>query len=246
MNVCSKARLRLIFISLSVPVSLIISPVFATQTNTPVELQSHKLIIDASRQFLDANIDTSQYSRITIKMGRLDPRLRLSKCEIPLTATQAAGSRFSGKTTVHISCSGKAPWTAFVTAQISLYANVIKTAQPLRNGHILRKSDLIESEEDLSRIKYGYFTDPKNLIGKELKRRLAQNRVIKANYVKAATLVKRGERVSIVAETTRYSVKMTGTAMMNGARGDRIRVKNLSSKRVIEGTVKAPGIVSIN
>ncbi|VAW63981.1 Flagellar basal-body P-ring formation protein FlgA [hydrothermal vent metagenome] len=222
------------------------STAFAKPAPQPPAIESHSHIIQTSRQFLDANIDASAYSRVEIKMGHLDPRLRLTKCEVPLTTSLAAGSRFAGKTTVHIRCSGAAPWTAFLSSHIRLYANVIKTAQPLTRGHILQKSDLIEGEENLGQLKYGFFTETQNLLGKQLTRRLPQNKIIKANYIKSPTLIKRGELVSIIAENSGYSVKMTGTAMMNGARGERIRVKNLSSKRIIEGIVKASGVVSIN
>ena len=105
---------------------------------------------------------------------------------------------------------------------------------------------MILVEKDLSRIKYGYFTKIEHLVGKQLKRRIPQNKIIKVNYVKSPTLIKRGEIVSIVAENNGYSVKMSGTAMADGIYGERIRVKNLSSKRIIEGTVKKAGIISIN
>lgn len=209
-------------------------------------LHSHQNISETARQFLDANINKSQFSRTNIKMGQLDSRLKLSQCPLPLTATLAPGSEFAGKTTVHLRCNSTSPWTVYISAHINLYGKVIQTANPLTKGHILRKDDLQAVEEDLSRIKYGYFTSSEYLIGKQLKRRLPQNRIIKANYVKAPTLVKRGELVSIVAENTGYSVKMTGTAMNNGAKGDRIQVKNSSSKRIIEGIIKEAGVVSIN
>ncbi len=209
-------------------------------------LHSHQKIADTARQFLDANIEKSQFSRIHIKMGQLDPRLKLTNCPLPLTTTLAPGSRFAGKTTVHLRCNSTRPWTVYMSAQIKLYGKVIQTGAPLTKGHILRKSDLISTEEDLSLIKFGYFTKMEHLIGKQLKRRLPQNKIIKASYTKAPTLVKRGELVTIIAENTGYSVKMTGTALNNGARGDRIRVKNISSKRIIEGTIKSAGIVSIN
>jgi len=210
------------------------------------QLHPHQNISDTARQFLDANIKKSQFSRIDIQMSQLDPRLRLSQCPLPLTATLAPGSQFAGKTTVHLRCNSTRPWTVYTSATIKLYGNVIQTSGPLTKGHILKKDDLINVEEDLSRIKYGYFISKEKLIGKQLKRRLPQGRVIKANYVKAQTLVKRGELVTIVAENTGYSVKMTGTAMANGVLGDRIRVKNISSKRVVEGTIKEAGVVSIN
>jgi len=223
------------------------SSLASSQTSQPLPtLHNHQNITETARQFLDANIDKSQFSRVTIQMSQLDSRLRLAQCPLPLTSTLAPGSQFSGKTTVHIRCNSTSPWTVYISAQIQLYGKVVQTLTPLGRGHILKSTDLVLVEEDLSRIRYGYFTDKNNLIGKQLRRQLAQGRVIKANYVKSKTLVKRGELVSIIAENTGYSVKMTGTAMASGALGDRIRVKNTSSKRIIEGTIKEVGVVSIN
>jgi len=203
-------------------------------------------IIQAAKQFLSQNIDTSQYSRSEIIMGKLDSRLKLSHCDSPLLTSLAPGSKFSGKTTVHVKCNSDSAWTIYVNANIHLYSHVIHTAEPLERGHILSKSDLVSLETDLNKVRYGYFSNMENLIGKQLKRRLPQNRIVKANYVKAQTLVKRGEIVNIVAKNSGYSVKMSGTAMSSGAKGERIQVKNLSSQRVIEGTVIETGIVSIN
>lgn len=215
-------------------------------TSDKQRLHNHQDISKTARQFLDANIDKSQFSRINIKMGQLDSRLKLTQCPLPLTSTLAPGSEFAGKTTVHLRCNSDSPWTVYISAQINLFGKIIQTTSPLTKGHILKDSDLHAVEEDLSRIKYGYFTSKENLIGKQLKRRLPQNRIIKANYVKAPTLVKRGELVSIIAENTGYSVKMSGTAMKSGARGERIQVKNSSSKRIVEGIIKEAGVVSIN
>lgn len=229
-------------------VFLFITPsIYATPSaNNSPELHKHQNIVETARQFLDDNIDKSNYSRTEIQMGQLDPRLRLSQCPLPLTATLAPGSRFTGKATVHIRCNSTSPWTVYVSAKIRLYGKVVQTANPLSRGHVLKSADLMTVEEDLSRIQFGYFVDKKSLIGKQLKRNLPQNKIIRANYVKYKTLVKRGELVSIIAGNSQYSVKMTGTAMGSGALGDRIRVKNTSSKRVVEGTIKEAGVVSIN
>jgi len=210
------------------------------------ENHDHTDITQAAKQFLSQNIDTNKYSRTEIEMGKLDSRLKLAQCNSPLLTSLAPGSKFSGKTTVHVKCDSKTKWTIFINGNIHLYTHVIHTAEPLEKGHILSKSDLISSEINLNRVRYGYFTNTESLIGKQLKRRLSQNKIIRVNYVKAQTLVKRGEIVSIVAENSGYSVKMSGSAMSNGAKGDRVQVKNLSSKRVIEGTVIETGVVSIN
>ncbi len=220
------------------------------QTNgafaVPVTHHPHSDIIHSAEKFLSSNIDTTAFSRVDIKMGQLDSRLRLTQCSTPLTTSLAPGSHFSGKATVHVKCTGDAPWTVFINANIRLFAEVIHTAEPLPRGHILGKHDLVSIESDLSQLRSGYYTRAEQLIGQQLKRRLPQHKIIKVNYVKPPTLIKRGEIVSIVAKNTGYSVKMSGTALMNGIRGERIRVKNLSSKRIIEGTVKEAGVVSIN
>lgn len=242
-KLCKNALISLFFIFSN---TIQASPVNTEQPSEQKQQQNHQEIIQSARQFLDDNINHTQYSRVDIQMGKLDSRLSLANCNKPLTTSLAQGSQFAGKTTVHIRCSGETPWTVYLSAHINLFSNVVQTATPLSKGHILKESDLTLAEMDLSRLKYGFFTDASHLIGKQLKRGLPQKRVIKANYVKSPTLVKRGELVSIVAENTGYSVKMTGTAMMSGARGDRIRVKNLSSNRIIEGKIKETGVVTIN
>ncbi len=209
-------------------------------------LHSHQQIIQTARDYLGQNIDRNDYTRSEIVMGNLDSRLRLARCEQPLSAQLAPGSRFSGKTTVHVRCDSASPWTVYLNADINLYAEALHSSGPLSRGDIITKADLEYVEVDLSQIRHGYFTEMEQLLGQQLKRRLPQNRLIKANYVEPPTLVKRGELVSIVAENRGYSVKMSGIAMSNGSKGERVQVRNSSSKRIVEGVVQQLGVVSIN
>lgn len=237
----SKCISGLLLLFFSLPANAIDS---VKQNTSPYHDLSN--IIQTAESFLIQNINTAQYSRTEIHMGQLDNRLKLAYCSSPLETSLAAGSKFSGKTTVHVKCNDENQWTIFVNANIHLYSLVIHTAEPLAKGHILSRDDLIASEIDLGNARYGYFTDMESLIGKQVKFRLPQNKIIRVNYVKTPTLVKRGEMVTIIAENTGYSVKMSGTAMSSGARGDRVQVKNISSQRIVEGIVMEPGVISIN
>lgn len=209
-------------------------------------LHSHQQIIQTARNYLGQNIDREDYTRSEIIMGNLDSRLRLARCQRPLSAQLAPGSRFSGKTTVHVKCDSANPWTVYLNADINLYAEALHSAGPLNRGDILNEADLEYIEVNLSQIRNGYYTEMEQLVGQQLKRRLPQNRLVKANYVEPPTLVKRGELVSIVAENLGYSVKMSGTAMGNGSKGERVQVRNNSSKRIVEGVVEELGVISIN
>jgi flagella basal body P-ring formation protein FlgA len=69
--------------------------------------------------------------------------------------------------------------------------------------------------------------------------------VVHAGLLKRANLVKRGSKVEIIANFDGLDVRMRGEALADGGRGDRIRVKNLSSGRVVTGTVSGSGVVHV-
>jgi flagella basal body P-ring formation protein FlgA len=63
--------------------------------------------------------------------------------------------------------------------------------------------------------------------------------------LKLQKVVKRGEQIILVAATSAMEVRMNGTALEDASVGQTIKVKNSSSKRVVEGVVQAPGIVKV-
>jgi len=69
--------------------------------------------------------------------------------------------------------------------------------------------------------------------------------VIKPKSVQAQKLVHRGEHIMLVALAGNMEVRMSGTALSDAVLGQRVRVKNISSKRVVEGIVEAAGIVKV-
>ncbi len=68
--------------------------------------------------------------------------------------------------------------------------------------------------------------------------KLLPGTVVLRRHVEVPFAVKRGQLVRIVAEKNGIYVETTGRALQNGRVGDIIRVKNIYSKKVIEGKVK--------
>ena len=207
--------------------------------------QPHSSIIAAVIQFLELTTNKHQHPNIQIQVGHLDKRLRLQHCSVPLETYLAPGARAMGKTTVGVRCEGTKSWALYVPATINIFSSVYKTALGLPRGHTIRERDIVAAEHNLAQLNYGYFTDKSKLLGMQTKRRLSQGRVITPNQVKPPLLIKRGEQVALVSESSRLTVRMNGKAMMDGAYGDRIRVKNSSSRRIIEGKVTQAGVVMI-
>jgi len=218
----------------------------SASSKTDQQNESHSAIIGAVQSFIEEQNKANQNSRLTIHIGRLDSRLRLSACDQALETYLAPGGRLSGKTSVGVRCSSaNKPWALYVPVTINVIANVYKTVRPLARGHIIREQDIVSVEYNLSRLNYGHFSNKENLIGKQVKRRLKQGRVIAPNQVAEPLMVKRGDKVSLVSKSNNFAIRMSGKAMMNGAFGDRIRVKNMSSRRIIEGTVTKNGEVTV-
>jgi len=55
--------------------------------------------------------------------------------------------------------------------------------------------------------------------------------------------VHRGQEVDLLADHGAIQVKSQGEALGDGAVGNRIKVRNKSSGRIIEGTIRSAGIV---
>lgn len=199
-------------------------------------------IRDQARQYVGQHLAAIGH-RTEITVGKLDPRLRLPRCQQPLTAAPLAGSRPDGNTTITVRCDGDKPWRVHVPVTVSRYAPVVIAARPLQRGKPVTQQDFIVQERNVATLRSGYFEDIQMLIGRLPRRTLPQGGVLTPNDLDAAKLIRRGDRVTISTRGAGVSVKMAGTALSDGGKGERIQVKNLSSGRTVEVTVEAPGQV---
>ena len=209
------------------------------------EIQSLESIRQAARQVVATQFNQAVGSSTEIEIGSLDPRLRLPKCSQPLETFFPQGKRGS-KVTVGVRCSEPKKWTIYVSAEIHQIVQVLVAQQYLRRGSLIRSEDFALKKMDLNQLKYGYFTDFNEVSGKSLKRHLNQGAVLTPAAIAVTKVVKRGEHVTIVAETGGISVQAAGQALEDGGLGDIIRVKNLNSRKEIEARVEGPGRVKID
>ena len=78
-----------------------------------------------------------------------------------------------------------------------------------------------------------------------LKLTLKPGAVLSPGQLRRPPAVKRGSQVTILGRAGGIEVRMSGKALSDGARGQRIKVRNSSSSRQIEGTVIARGTVEV-
>lgn len=221
--------------------ALLTTPALAD--NVP-DFQDLETIRTAAEQFLktqphDAGISTE------IQAGTLDPRLHLTRCEQSLQAFQPAGARSVGNTTVGVRCSGGSPWSIYVPVHVSASAEVMVINRPVARDAILSAADLRHERRDLATLSYGYVLHAKQATGQRVTRSLSEGTVLTPNNLAPPQWVKRGEHVTVLAQAGGMEVRMTGEALMDGTEGSTVRVRNLNSARVVEGTVIAQGVIQV-
>jgi flagella basal body P-ring formation protein FlgA len=207
-------------------------------------VQSHDSIREAARGHVLENADDFAVSP-RVEVGNLDSRLRLVACDEPLQTYDSPNGLNGGRGVVGVRCNGSNPWKIYVPVKVALMESVVVSRRPLVRGQSLQADDVALSEVDVSRLHKAYFTRVEDVVGLRSKRAVSAGSTLHAGLLQREKLVKRGAQVEIVAVGDGLQVRMQGKALADGGRGDRIKVKNLNSGRVITGTVAAAGMIRV-
>jgi flagellar basal body P-ring formation protein FlgA len=222
---------------------ILMSLISAVSLAKPV-YQSHSGIVGVVENYVENTLIKGQ-SDIEVLVGKLDPRLRLTACEGNMQAFMPEGSRRNGNTTVGVRCSHDKPWSLFVPVRVKVMRNIVILRNHLPRGVTLTLADVDMRRIDISSETADYFQSTSDVVGHILTRSVRAGRQLNRHDIAAADVIKRGELVTLLAETQGFAVRMQGKALTDGSRGELIRVKNVNSSRIIEGIVKAPGIIQV-
>ena len=226
---------------------IIMSLVFAftcTQTNA-TETQTIESIVDTAKTFLEARVSAEMINvqhEITVQSP--DSHLRMPACQQPLDAFIPDGYKASGNTTVGVRCHSTKPWTLYLSAKISSYDQILVAKTYIPKGTVITASLLMKSKRNINDYRRGYFTDSTQLLGKVSRRAIARNAVVSPSAITQAVLIKRGQPVNILVQSDGIEISVKGKALMDGAVNDLIKAQNISSKKIVYGTVIAPGTIT--
>lgn len=198
-------------------------------------------------EFLASEYQSLQASKVEIKIGALDSRLRLAACDETLAFNLLDTNGNGGNVNVQVVCNRAATasgrWTILVPALATVFRPVAIAGRPLQRGEQISAADVTTEIRDMSQYRQGYALEPELVVGKEVKYPLAKGEAFRTSVLGAPLVIKRGEEVSIEATLGAISVVTNGTATGDGRMGQQIRVKNNQSERIINARVVGPGKV---
>ncbi len=165
-------------------------------------------------------------------------------------AAPASGQRDISRLRYDISCPDAQGWEVSVTVKPDIYLPVWVAKNTLERGKVVAPDDIELKKKNISTAQGGYITDPDEIIGLTVKRRIRGLQVVIPSQLEQPVLVTRGQQVLMIAEQDGIEARMLGEALKNGRKGELIKVKNLSSKRTVTAivddmaTVRMLGITS--
>jgi flagellar basal body P-ring formation protein FlgA len=232
--------------TLAISVGLIVCLPSASARSVPAhQKQPLDAVRAAAAKHAQAALADEPYE-VTVKARYLDPRLRLKLCAHELETFTPRGARKIGNTTVGVRCSAPTAWNLYVPVTVEALAPALVAKRFLARGTLIGQDDVSIAIRNVSSFMNGYLDSASLALGMRVKRPIRKGAPVTSAALAKRKLVRRGDRVMIVAGRKGVQIRAAGKALADGAAGDVVRVRNLRSKRTVEGEVVARNTVSIN
>lgn len=180
-------------------------------------------------------------TRVEYKAGALDARSAPSVCAAPLAIETREPLQPSARLNLRVSCDEGSSWSIYLPIDLTIYRPVVIAVKPLTHGATVTADDVRLSEINVTQITGQYLSSLDEAIGKDVKRSVASGSPILEPQLEAPLLVRRGESIVISAASDIVAVKVSGIALTDGRLGEQIRIKNLSSTRIVQAKIVGPG-----
>jgi len=140
---------------------------------------------------------------------------------------------------------GTQPINQPVSGRLLLKKSVPVLTRRLAAGTTIGESDLAWITVADEQLNTDVLAKADQIVGLELRHDQSDGELIRSRDLIAPRLVTRGSLVTLKIETPLMLMTVQGRAMQDGAKGDVVRVTNVQSNRVIEGTVEAGGVIRV-
>lgn len=173
----------------------------------------------------------------------LAPGLQKQDCDNLVFSRPQAKTAPVGRISYRIKCIAPSSWQSRATAQIQLWANIVVANRTLQRNEKLNRDMLTTESVDLSTLNRAPIITMDEILGMSVKRRIQQGNALSWSLLESPEIIKRGDLVTLLIRSSGFTASTQGVAMENGIKGERIKVENSSSGKIIEGVVLESGVV---
>lgn len=182
--------------------------------------------------------------RVEVKVGQLDPRLKLAPCA-QVQPYLPSGTRLWGAARIGLRCTdGATRWNVFLPVTVSVYGPALVAATALPAGSTLSAQDLKTAEVDFAARPGAVLAEAEPLVGRTLARALPAGEPLRASDLRARQWFAAGDTVRIVAAGRGWRIHGEGQALNPGVEGLPVRVRT-ESGRIVSGMAVAERQVEV-
>lgn len=168
----------------------------------------------------------------------------LTPCSGPLSVTaEATLPDPLARQRYRVKC--PAGWQRVVVSQASVRLPVLVSRVAIERNATLEASQLERKVMPLERLRQGFHQDPAEVVGQSARRSLRAGQVIGPASLAPPVLVRRGQRLTVLATAGGLSASVEAEALEDGRLGERIKLRNTSSRKPLEAKVTGPGQVQL-
>lgn len=146
---------------------------------------------------------------------------------------------------VVVTVNGKAWKTVDVAADVVAMVDAIALNRFVKPDEIIEEADLKTVRVRVFQLNHAYLVDAGQVIGRSAARPLPMDTPIRAAFLKAPLVIKKGEGVLIEARRGGLAVHAYGVTKSSGQVGQTITVANSDSGKELRAKVVAPGLVQV-
>jgi flagella basal body P-ring formation protein FlgA len=197
-------------------------------------------LADALAQRVQALADeaaqrTAPALRVQVRLGQLDPRLKLAPCT-NIQPYLPTGVRLWGPSRIGLRClDAGVRWNVYLPLTVDVFGPGLVATAPLAVGTTLSAADFKPATINLAAAQTLAVAEADHAIGRALARPLAAGQALHAADLRARQWFAAGDTVRLVAAGSGWRIHGEGQALGTGLDGQTVRVRT-ESGRVVTGT----------
>ncbi|BCD63834.1 flagella basal body P-ring formation protein FlgA [Nitratiruptor sp. YY08-14] len=196
---------------------------------------SKEMIEDMIRKYFKKKYPNKKIRKISLRMKPVAIVGRYTTTIEPETV-----SRNYAYVRVHIQPADGKEITYRAYLMIKTLANVVVAAHDIPKGSVIQNEDV---EVQKAVVHGRNYPDLQEIIGSVAKVNIYKNRKITRYMIEPNYAVKKHQNVRIIYKKGPIMIELLGLALQNGKRGDIIKVKNISTNKVLACKVISDGVV---
>ena len=139
--------------------------------------------------------------------------------------------------TILLRVNGNVEKRLYGTAYVEVLRDVVTVVRALAKDEVITEDDVRLTQVKLSQPLRQVVSRVADVVGKQARRPLHPNAMLRTYEVEAQPVVRKGDIVLLVVESAQLKVTTLGEALEPGEEGATIRVRNTSSKREVHAIV---------